>query len=349
MMKNVPNKDTDMMNTTWIARLLFKFDKLLFFIVCAVVGGVALHASPSMAADDELEWKVTNMGAPINSEYNDGWATITGDGLTLYFASNRPGGLSPAHIEDGWYIGKDGTPTHYNIYVSHRKTRTSAWSEPKLLPKGINSPYSDHSALQSEDGHWLFFASDRPGGCGNLDVYVSHRDDIHDDMAWDQPRHLACEEDGGPNAAGIESCPNYDGHGHLYFTSAKDGNPANLDFKVADFDEKTGKAGPARTLPNSTPYFDGHIDPKHGYVWAGYPGGKGGSDIWQFENAETEHDPAKWVNPKDLPFPINTPYEDQMPASTSDGKILTFVSDRPGGMGGTDIYEAVRVKKNNNN
>jgi hypothetical protein len=37
---------------------------------------------------------------------------------------------------------------------------------------------------------------------------------------------------------------------------------------------------------------------KHGYVWAGYPNGKGGPDICQFENGETEHDPAKWANPR---------------------------------------------------
>ena len=283
------------------------------------------------------------MGAPINSEYHDGWATISSDGLTLYFASNRPGGLSPANIEDGWYMGKDGTPTHYNIYVSHRKTRTAGWSEPKLLPKGVNSQHSDHSALESQDGHWLFFASDRPGGCGGLDLDVSHRKDVNDDMAWEQPRKLGCEKEGGPNGAGIDSCPNYDGRGHLYFTSAKDGNPGNLDFKVADFDEKTGKATVARTLPNSTPFMDGHIEPMHGYVWAGYPDGKGGSDIWQFQNGETERDPAKWVNPHPLPEPINTASEDQMPAATRDGKILTFVSDRPGGKGGLDIYEAVRV------
>ena len=65
-------------------------------------------------------------------------------------------------------------------------------------------------------------------------------------------------------------------------------------------------------------------------------------DIWQFENGETERQPAKWVNPKVLSEPINTVGEDQMPASTDDGTILTFVSDRLGGKGGMDIYEAVR-------
>lgn len=308
-----------------------------------VMGMASLTALPLAAS--ETEWVVTNIGAPINTEYNDGWATITSDGLTLYFASNRPGGLSPANKEDGWYIGKDGTPTHYNIYVSHRGSRSAQWSEPALLPKGVNSRYSDHSAVQSEDGHWLFFASDRPGGCGNLDVYVSYRKNIGDDMAWEQPRHLACEKDGGPNGPGIDSCPNYDDHGHLFFTSAKDGNPGNLDFKVTDFNEKLFTAGISRVLPNSTPGMDGHIDPKHGYVWAGYPNGKGGSDIWQFENGDTERDPAKWIKPHVLPEPINTAGEDQMPASTADGMILTFVSDRPGGKGGMDIYEAVKVVK----
>ena len=58
------------------------------------------------------------------------------------------------------------------------------------------------------------------------------------DMAWEQPRNLGCERDGGPNGAGIDSCPNYDDHGHLYFTSAQDGNPANLEFQATVFDEK---------------------------------------------------------------------------------------------------------------
>ncbi|WPG41240.1 hypothetical protein [Variovorax sp. EBFNA2] len=311
------------------------------FVLCA---GFAT-SNLVFAADAQPEWKVKNMGATINSAYQDGWATITGDGLTLYFSSNRPGGFSEAKLEDGWYLGKDGTPTRYDIYVSHRAKRSSPWGKPKLLSKGVNSTSSEHSALQSDDGHWLFFASDRPGGCGGLDIYVSHRANTKDDMAWGEPRNLGCEKDGGPNGPGIDSCPNFDNKGNLYWTSAKDDDPANIDFKGTTFDVKTGRASMGKTLPNSTAFMDAHIDPVHGYVWGAYPNSMGGSDIYKFENSERQRDPTKWTNPVLLPAPINSAFEDQVPAPTHDGKVVTFASDRPGGKGGLDIYEAVRIPK----
>ncbi len=38
---------------------------------------------------------------------------------------------------------------------------------------------------------------------------------------------------------------------------------------------------------------------------------------------------------------INTDYEEQMPSATADRRRLFFISNRPGGLGGMDIYEAV--------
>lgn len=98
------------MKSLWLSRICSRYRKDLHRLSAAIVAGATLLVSlPAAAAGSD--WKVVNMGTPINTEYQDGWATITGDGLTLYFSSNRPGGLSPANIEDGWAIGKDGTPT----------------------------------------------------------------------------------------------------------------------------------------------------------------------------------------------------------------------------------------------
>jgi len=83
------------------------------------------------------------------------------------------------------------------MYVTHREDVNSPWGKPNLLPASVNSKYNDHSAAQSEDGHYLFFASDRPGGCGDLDLYVSYREDTSDDAGWQEPKNLGCQKDGG--------------------------------------------------------------------------------------------------------------------------------------------------------
>ncbi|MDQ1267293.1 MAG: hypothetical protein QG635_2447 [Bacteroidota bacterium] len=53
----------------------------------------------------------------------------------------------------------------------------------------------------------------------------------------------------------------------------------------------------------------------------------------------------EWTKPKALDSEINTKYFDSQPSISPDGKILVFVSDRPGGTGETDLYYSARTKK----
>jgi quercetin dioxygenase-like cupin family protein len=105
----------------------------------------------------------------VNSEeYTDSFPVISNDGKSLYFVSNQPA---------------EGLAGH-NIWVAQRAGRNHPWSEPVPLGPNVNSSFDDLAPALSRDGHLLLFASDRPGGEAALNLWVSWRADIHDDIGW---------------------------------------------------------------------------------------------------------------------------------------------------------------------
>ena len=61
------------------------------------------------------------------------------------------------------------------------------------------------------------------------------------------------------------------------------------------------------------------------------PGGPGGYDIWMSRRTR-----AGWSDA--TPVPFNSPTRDFDPAFSADGRFVYFCSDRPGGLGGDDVY-----------
>ena len=78
------------------------------------------------------------------------------------------------------------------------------------------------------------------------------------------------------------------------------------------------------------------------FTCQGCPGGLGGIDIWVSQRA-TLTDP--WGPPQNLGSVINTADNDAGPSLSLDGRSLYFISNRPGGLGGNDIYVARRQDK----
>lgn len=72
-----------------------------------------------------------------------------------------------------------------DIYVSYLKGDT--FTSPRPLPSPINSNYQESSAVFSADGKKIFFVSDRPGGKGGKDIWVSNR---INDSTWSEPENL---------------------------------------------------------------------------------------------------------------------------------------------------------------
>ncbi len=114
-----------------------------------------------------------NLGEPVNSEYNEESVCISGDGDTIWFSSNRPGGIGG-----------------YDIYMSV-KDDTGLWSDPVNLGMPANSQAQDlfykPSPVISNEA-WL--ASDRPGGSGGFDIYRLITEHIKDTIIYSVPDTL---------------------------------------------------------------------------------------------------------------------------------------------------------------
>jgi len=91
----------------------------------------------------------------INTSYFEGSATLTSDGNTMYFVSDRKG-------------EKKST----DIYVVHREEGKN-WGEAKPLPDVINTEGRETTPFITPDGRYLFFSSDGLLGMGGLDIYVA--------------------------------------------------------------------------------------------------------------------------------------------------------------------------------
>lgn len=96
-----------------------------------------------------------NLGPPVNSPYPDGEHAIHPDGVTLYFASRRPGGLGGSDLwRSTWNAG--------------------SWSDPVHLDAPVNSPAADLQVTFTAGGDTMYFASDRDPGTGTA-IYRSSR------------------------------------------------------------------------------------------------------------------------------------------------------------------------------
>ena len=303
----------------------------------AILGGAIVLVSAvtaSSGAQKYSEWSTPiNLGPNVNSSAMDRAPAISKDGLSLYFASNRV-------VADS-YGGED-------IYVSQRETRDDEWGPAVNLGPTINTGDNEQTPAFSRDGHLMFFASNRlriDGSSGGVDIWVSRREQTHDDFAWQPAEHLGA----GVNSSTLDEGASYFendevGVPQLYFSSGRlSGGPGKIFVSEQAADGSFGPAvlvlelsGLGNTRRPSIRH-DG-LEIFFGSERAGIPNSQ---DLW-VATRETVFD--AWSAPVNLGSPLNSELVDVQPYISSDGETLFFASNRPNG-GLTDLYMSTRTKE----
>ncbi|HUT53276.1 MAG TPA: hypothetical protein VM658_07785 [bacterium] len=108
------------------------------------------------------QWSnAARLGTEINSEYNDANASISFDGKTLYFVSDRP---APGKTERNW-----------DIFVARKKG--DKWQKARRLGPPVNTPLNEIHVVVQKDDKTLYFSSDGHGGQGGTDIFYSRIED----------------------------------------------------------------------------------------------------------------------------------------------------------------------------
>ena len=151
----------------------FSTDGLEMYLLSRRTGGQGLYdiwVSKRETVNDEWDTPV-NLGPKVNSSTWDGGAYISADGLELYFDSTRSGGYGD-----------------WDIWMTRRATKDDAWGIPENLGPVVNSSYGESTSWISPDSLELYFSSNRSGGFGDWDIWVSRR--ATKDDPWEEPVNL---------------------------------------------------------------------------------------------------------------------------------------------------------------
>ena len=303
----------------------------------ALVLGCATEADRSitgnLAADYTSHFSTwsepANLGSIINTTFNEQGPTLSNDELSLYFGSDRPGGIGG-----------------FDVWVSERACKTCAWETPENLGPAVNTSSDETGPGLSVDGHLLFFRSTRPGGAGLGDIFLAKRDDPKDDFGWGDPVALGPDVNTAAAEAGAEFLQSAeDGAANLYFNRAPPGGTADLYAAAITRDGET--RGPALLISElSDPIATDQgptlrSDGREVFFFSTRSGGIGGADLWT-STRRSVHDP--WTPPVNVGAPLNSTAAEQQPSLAGGGLTLLFASSRAGGSGGTDIWMSTRAR-----
>lgn len=287
----------------------------------ALFSGAAFAAGPHYTS-----WGLATEAPDTDFSVAGGCPIESRDGLTIYMASSREGGLG-----------------NLDIWVADRLEIDEPFGEAENLGAPVNSEYADYCPTPLNQ-NYLLFVSTRPGAdtCGMGDMYIIKRNPA---QGWGEPVNLGCAATGdGPNTAGGEFSPSlvkYDGGVFLYYSSDGSGN---MDIFVSEMGED-GHFGPGVRVDELSTEWDDRMPniSKDGReivfssnrpTWGNNEPAIGGQDVYTSRRDSTDE---PWSPPVNLGPGINTTGDETRASMSWDRDRLYF------GRGG-EIYVSHRTK-----
>lgn len=217
----------------------------------------------------------------------------------------------------------------------------SEWSSPVNLGPTVNTAFFEVCPAVTKSGLSLYFGSNRPGGFGAVDIYVSHRKTTHD--SWGPPQNL------GPtiNSLVTDNCPFVTPDGRTLIFLRNPGL-AGIDLYASSRrntrDDLAWEMAVPLTALNTpfdefgpTGYEDEDTDDLVLYFTSNRPGGPGGADIY---TSRTAGDGT--LLPPTLVPELSSSADDLFANVRKDGRELFLSSNRGGTIGSFDFWVARR-------
>lgn len=272
---------------------------------------------------------VNNLGKGVNSEFAEYNPVVSADEQTLFFTSRREnstggekdprdnffyediytsnksnhvwgnaihlsGGINSASHDACVGLSSDGQMMFIykaenggDVYTSELKG--NVWSTPVSLSGGVNSEYWEPCVSVSADGSTIVFVSDRPGGIGGTDLYISK---LLKDGTYSKPKNLGNKI----NTTYNEFSPFIHSDGKtISFSSEGHKGMGGYDIFSMDFDLETGEVkgeprneGYPINSAGDEIFFVWSADNRRAYFSSSREGGLGDKDLYVLELPEAE-------------------------------------------------------------
>ena len=302
---------------------------LLLFLLLAGTVGRAMHFGEwSQAFSVE---SIAGTDPSFNTALQDGCPAPSRDGLSIFMASNRPGGQG-----------------FLDIWMAERESADDPFGPPVNLGPIVNTGADEFCPTPLRNGRGLLFVSTKSGGCGGSDIYLARYDKKR---GWQTPENLGCVVNSPANEASPILVDYDDKRQELYFSSNRAGGysavapDTDSDIYVSPVLSDGSLGTPQLAEGLNTEHEDSRPNVRRDgleiFFDSTRPGGLGNADIW---SAVRERQTDAWSLPENAGANVNSTAVETRPFLSWGATTLYFGTTRSGVEGSGDIWVTNRAK-----